>query len=289
MKRRNFLLNSTLASAAISAPFLLNANTSFSFPIAKVFGIQLYSVRDEMNKNPKKTLKKLSKYGYKYIEGYEGDLGLFWGMSNIEFKKYLDGLGMKMIASHCGETDNFESFKMKCAKAAEIGVDYLICPWADGKRTVDGFKFIAETFNKCGRIAKQSGINFAYHNHGYSFEKVNGIYLQDVLMNETDKSFVDYEMDIYWLVAAGEDPIKWFDKHPDRFKYCHIKDYLKIDEKPGYESCTLGRGIIDFSTIINHGKKRGLEMLIVEQEDYRDTTQMESAKDNVSYMQNLKV
>ena len=69
MKRRNFLLNSTLASAAISAPFLLNANTSFNLLTAKVFGIQLYSVRDEMNKNPKKTLRKLSEYGYKYIEG----------------------------------------------------------------------------------------------------------------------------------------------------------------------------------------------------------------------------
>ena len=288
MKRRNFLLSSALTSVAVSSPMLLSGKKPFESPFVEDFGIQLYSVRDDMIKNPKKTLKKLSNFWYKYIEGYEGDMGLFWGMSNIEFKKYLDGLGMQMIASHCGETDNLESFKMKCSKAAEIGVEYLICPWADGKRTVDGFKLIAETFNNCGRIAKQSGINFAYHNHGYSFEKVNGVYLQDVLMNETDKNLVDYEMDIYWVVVAGEDPIKWFDKHPGRFTHCHVKDYLKIDESPGYETCTLGQGIIDFSKIIEHGIKRGLETLIVEQEEYRGSTPMRAAKSNVSYMQNLK-
>ena len=180
-----------------------------------------------MKKDPKATLKKLASYGYKYIEGYESDQGLFWGMSNTDFKKYLDDLGLKMIASHCSETGKLESFNKKCAQSSEIGLDYLICPGL-GRRdlSLETFKNHANTFNKCGEIAKKNGLRFAYHNHEYSFKNRNGIYLQDVLMNNTDSDLVDFEMDIYWVVAAGEDPIKWFDKHPGRFTYCHVKDLM---------------------------------------------------------------
>ena len=74
-----------------------------------------------------------------------------------------------------------------------------------------GFRSLAERFNKCGQIAKDHGIKFAYHNHAYSFQEIDGIFLQDVLMNNTNKDLVDFEMDIYWVVAAGQDPIEWFE------------------------------------------------------------------------------
>ncbi len=289
MKRRDFVLKSTLISACAGIPFSLQANELFDSGFAvKDFGIQLYSIRADMTKNPKDTLKKLASYGYKYLEGYEGSLGLFWGMSNVEFKKYLDDLGLEMIASHCGETENLESFNKKCAQAAEIGMDYLICPGLPRKLELDIFKRHAQRFNQCGEIAKKNGIKFGYHNHAYSFEKREGIYLQDVLMNGTDPSLVDFEMDIYWVVVAGEDPIKWFDKHPNRFNYCHVKDYLKVDGGKGYESCTLGEGSIDFAKILSHGRTKGLNTFIIEQEAYRGTTPLQAAKDNVDYMQNLK-
>ncbi len=290
MKRRDFVLKSTLFSACAGIPFSLQANELLeSKPAVKNFGIQLYSIRADMTKNPKETLKKLASYGYKYLEGYEGSLGLFWGMSNIEFKKYLDDLGLEMIASHCGETQNLESFNKKCDQAAEIGMDYLICPGLPRKLELDVFKRHAARFNKCGEIAKKNGIKFGYHNHAYSFEKREGIYLQDVLMNGTDPSLVDFEMDIYWVVVAGEDPIKWFDKHPERFTYCHVKDYLKLDGGKGYESCTLGEGSIDFAKILSHGRTKGLKTFIIEQEAYRGTTPLQAAKDNVGYMRKLKV
>jgi sugar phosphate isomerase/epimerase len=288
MKRRDFVLKTSIITTSMAAPFALNACTT-NYSIKKnIFGIQLYSLRDEMTKDPKGTLEKLASYGYKYIEGYEGKFGLFWGMTNIEFKKYLDDLGMKMISSHCGNTDNLESFQEKSAQAGEIGMEYLICPYAKGDRTIDQFKKNAEKFNKCGEIAQNNGTKFAYHNHDYSFKKINGEYLQDILMNNTDKNLVDFEMDIYWVVAAGEDPIEWFNKHPERFKYCHVKDYLSLSENK-FESCTLGKGSIDFSSILAHGKTKGLSRHIIEQEAYRDTSQFESAKDNFNYMQSLKV
>lgn len=285
MRRREFVLKGSLLTTSILAPMSLSSCNNSSDK--NKVGIQLYSVRDEMIKNPKETLAKLASFGYKYVEGYEGDLGLFWGMSNLEFKSYLDGLGLNMLASHCGDTNNLESFKAKCDQAAEIGLEYLICPWAEGDRSLSGFQYLSETFNKCGQIAKEREIKFAYHNHDYSFKKIDGMYLQDVLMNGTDKNLVDFEMDIYWVVASGEDPKKWFDKHPGRFTYCHVKDYLQLEDDK-YESCTLGNGSIDFSSILAHGKLKGLETFIVEQEAYTGTTQLESAKDNYFYMSTLK-
>jgi len=285
MKRREFVIKSSLITTSILAPMSLS---SCNFKSSKNrIGIQLYSVRDEMNNNPKETLKNIASYGYKYIEGYEGDLGLFWGMTNLEFKTYLDSLGLTMIASHCNDTNNLESFETKCQNASEIGVEQLICPWADGERSINGFKGIAKNFNKCGEIAKKHGIKFSYHNHDYSFKKVNGIFLQDILMNETNKNLVDFEMDIYWVYAAGEDPKKWFDKHPGRFTFCHVKDYISL-ENDKFESCTLGKGVIDFPSILSYGKTKGLNTFIVEQEAYTDTSQLESAKDNFLYMSSLE-
>ena len=199
MKRREFVLKSTLITSTILVPMSISSCTLNSANQMNRIGIQLYSLRDEMNKNPKETLAQVASYGYKFIEGYEGDKGLFWGMTNLEFKDYLDSLGLKMIASHCGNTNDLPSFKIKCTQASEIGVEYLICPWAEGERSIKGFEAIAETFNKCGQIAKDNGIKFAYHNHAYSFEKTDGVFLQDILMNNTDKELVDFEMDIYWV------------------------------------------------------------------------------------------
>lgn len=286
MKRREFVIKSSLITTSILAPMSLSSCTSSSSQ--NRVGIQLYSVRDEMNKNPKETLKNIASYGYKYIEGYEGDLGLFWGMSNVEYKNYLDSLGLTMIASHCGDTNNLTSFNEKCHQASEIGVEYLICPWAECERSLDGFKSIANTFNECGEIAKKHNMQFSYHNHDYSFKKIDGVFLQDILMNETQKDLVEYEMDIYWVYAAGEDPKEWFDKHPGRFTYCHVKDYISL-QNGNFESCTLGKGIIDFPSILSHGKTRGLTTLIVEQEAYTGTSQLESAKDNFLYMSSIDI
>ena len=182
MKRREFVLKSSLLTTTILAPMSISSSTLNSTKEINKIGIQLYSLRDEMVKDPKETLAKVASYGYKFIEGYEGYVCLFWGMTNLEFKDYLDSLGLTMLASHCGETNNLSSFKLKCAQASEIGVEYLICPWAGKDLSVEGFKSLAETFNKCGQIAKDHGIKFAYHNHAYSFKKIDGVFLQDILM-----------------------------------------------------------------------------------------------------------
>jgi sugar phosphate isomerase/epimerase len=180
-----------------------------------VFGLQLYSLRDVLPKDPKGVLKQVASFGYKQIEGYEGEKGIYWGMKNTEFKSFLDDLGMKMISSHCNYKQDLER---KADEAAAIGMKYLMCPYLGPQKSLDAFKQAAETFNKSGEICKQRGLRFAYHNHDYSFKQVEGQYPQDVMMQNTDKALVDFEMDMYWVVAAGQDPVVWLNKYPGRFK-----------------------------------------------------------------------
>jgi sugar phosphate isomerase/epimerase len=191
---------------------------------------------------------------------------------------------MKIISAHCEITKDFER---KAAEAAEIGMKYLICPWKGPQKSIDDFKKFADDFNKCGAICKKNGIRFAYHNHDYSFKAIDGQIPQEVMMNNTDKDTVDFEMDIYWVVAAGEDPKAWFAKHPGRFKLCHVKDLGKT--ATGHESVHIGKGTIDFPSILKDGTAKGLQYYIVEQEAFTGSNPLESAGVDAGYMKKFNL
>jgi len=251
----------------------------------KQFGLQLWSIRDDMMKDPKGTLKQVAAYGYKQIESFEGGKGIFWGMTNTEFKKYLDDLGLTMISSHCNINKDFEQ---KANEAAAIGMKYLICPYLGPQKSLDDFKKAADEFNQRGEICKKAGIKFAYHNHDYSFTLQEGQFPQDVMMKGTNTDTVDFEMDMYWVVTAGQDPVEWMKKYPNRFKLCHVKDRTKNSTEKA-DTCTLGMGSIDYPSILPQAKKLGMEYFIVEQEKYAGTTPLKSAEDDAAYMKKLKV
>ena len=223
MKRNEFLKLSGLALAGLASASGLPGCTASDDKL-KEFGIQLWSVRDDLAKDPKSVLKQLSSYGYKQIESFEGEKGMFWGMSNTEFKSYMDELGMKIVSSHCDINKDFEK---KAADAASIGMKYLICPWKGPQENLDAFKNFAEEFNQKGEICKKNGIRFAYHNHDYSFITMNGEMGQDVMMKNTDPNLVDFELDMYWVVAGGQDIETWLKKYPKRFRLGHVKDRKK--------------------------------------------------------------
>ena len=233
-----------------------------------------------MAANAKDTLQKLSTYGYKQIESFEGSKGFFWGMKHSEFKKYMDDLGMSIISTHCGSAD----FERKAAEAAEIGMKYLICPYKGPQKSIDDFKKFADEFNKLGAICKKNGIRYAYHNHDYSFKPIDGQVPQEVMMANTDKDLVDFEMDIYWVVAAGEDPKAWMSKHPGRFKLCHVKDLAKVNHTEGHESVQIGKGTIDFASILKVAEANGMKYHIIEQEAFTGTNPLESAAADAKYM-----
>ena len=253
----------------------------------KKFGIQLYTLRDVVPKDPKGVLKQLASFGYTQIESYEGPQGMFWGMSNTDFKKYMDELGMSIVSSHCDINKDFEK---KAAEAAAIGMKYLICPWKGPQKSLDDFKKFTDEFNQKGEICKKNGIRFAYHNHDYTFKPLEGQMPQDVLMNGTDASLVDFEMDMYWVAAANQDIEAWLKKYPNRFRLCHVKDRSKTPGADnGKNSVDLGTGSIDWSKILSTAKANGMEYFIVEQEAYPNGTSLEASKVNAEYMKGLKI
>lgn len=289
IKRREFLKNAAVVGSGIMLSSYLPGckATAISKDVRDNFGIQLWTVRDVLPNNPKDVLTQLSSFGYKEIEGYEGPKGIFWGMSNKEFKKLMDDLGMKFVSTHC---DINKDFDRKAAEAAEIGMKYLICPYLGPQKTADAFKKAAETFNQRGETCKKNGIKFGYHNHDYGFVPVDAQLPQDILMQNTDKNLVDFEMDIYWVVTAGQDPIAWFDKYPGRFKLCHVKDRKKGAASTERDvSVDLGTGSIDFKKILKEGGKKGLEYYIVEQEAYENTTPLAAAKADADYLKNFRI
>lgn len=285
IERREFLKKASILTSGIlltgAASKLAGcAGTKLNSAVNNNFGLQLWTLRDDLPKNAQDVLKQVASFGYKQLEGYEGPQGIYWGMKHTEFKKFISDLGMNMVSSHCKWEENLEQ---KAAEAAEIGLKWLMCPYLGPQKELDFFKKTAEKFNKAGEVCKKAGIRFAYHNHDYSFKQLEGQLPQDVMMQNTDPSLVDFEMDIYWVVAAGADPIAWFNKYPNRFKLVHVKD------KKENESVVLGTGTIDFPKILKEGYKKGVEYFIVEQEAYTGTTPLAAAKADADYMKKFKV
>jgi sugar phosphate isomerase/epimerase len=286
--RRDFIKLSVQSAAAIALVQMgcnSAGNAAGSGKHIERFGLQLYTLRDDMPKDPRGILKQVASFGYKQIESYEGGQGMFWGMGHKGFKQYMDELGMSIVSSHC---DMNKDFERKAAEAAEIGMKYLICPYLGKQKSLDDYKRYADTFNQKGEICRKNGIRFAYHNHDYSFEKMDGQYPQQIMMDMTNKDTVDYEMDIYWVVVAGENVENWLKDYKNRFRLCHIKDRAKgaVD---GNASVNLGTGSIDFSKLLRSAMDNGMQYFVVEQEKYDGTTPLEAVKANAAYMKLLKV
>ncbi|MCW5914968.1 MAG: TIM barrel protein [Chitinophagaceae bacterium] len=283
INRRSFIKTAAAAGLAYSLSDTLKACGSAGEKQLGAFGLQLYTIRDVILTDTANVLKQVADMGYKQIESYEGDKGIFWGMTNTDFKKLMDDLGLSLVSSH---TDISKDFEKKAAEAAAIGMKYLIDPWEGAQKSIDDFKRIADKMNNCGKICKQNGIRFAYHNHDYTFVNLDGQIPQDVLMKNTDPELVDFEMDIYWVVTSGHDPVKWINRYPGRFKLSHVKDRKKnvpLSEKEA--TCVLGTGEIDFRKIIKAGN---FTYNIAEQEQYDNMSSLDAARLNAAYLKELR-
>lgn len=271
------------------------------------FGIQLWSVKDFMNKDPKGTLKALSEYGYNTIESFQGEQGVFWGMSAKDYNTYLNDHNLKSVSSHCDpqyalDPTKRDEFKKLVDDASEIGMEYLVNPYLGFLKTQDEFKNATDGMNELGEICAKNGIQYCYHNHHYSFMDLDGAYPQDIMMKGTEGGSVGFEMDIYWVVAAGADPEAWLKKYPNRFVLSHVKDRYKeerlmqIKEEEGTDenfgingSCVLGVGQIDFHKVLLTAKEQGMKKYIVEHERYDDMTSMEAVEKDAAYMKQFIV
>lgn len=271
------------------------------------FGIQLWSVRDFMDKDAKGTLKSLGEYGYTTIESFQGKDGVFWGMEPKEYAAYLSDINLNTISSHCDaqyalDPDKRDEFKRLVDDASEIGIQYLVNPYMAFLKTQDEFKRATDGMNELGLICEKNEIQYCYHNHAYSFQPIDGVLPQDIMMNGTKGGPVGFEMDIYWVAAAGQDPIEWLNKHPGRFVLSHVKDRYKepriaeimkeekVEDKSSVSaSCVLGTGQLDFNEILSVAKKQGMKRYIVEHERYDDMTSMQAVQKDAHYMKQFMI
>jgi len=285
--RRSFIRNTSLLALTIplgkTSLFTDLFNTKLS-----AFGIQLYMVRDEMEKDPKTILKDLGGMGYTQIESFKSNKGMFWGMTSKEFKKLSSGYGLNLISTHYD--DDEIPFEKKAEQAAEIGMKYLICPWKGPQKSIDDFKRIADDFNTRGAVCKKHGLRFGYHAHDYPYKIIDGQLPIDVLLEHTDKELVDFQMDFYYTVTEGQDPESYLKKYKNRFTLCHMRDVLKDRLPAGSDTesaCDLGQGIIDYPKLITTALNNGVKYFFVEQSRYFKETPMQSAKVNADYLKNL--
>jgi len=273
ISRRKFLKTSSFIAAG---GMLLPMASMASSRRNKKIGVQVYSVRDALQKDFAGSMKKLADIGYTYIEAYGLDLeGKLFGMAPAEYKKIVNDLGMKLLSAHATYFTPEQAPKI-IAASHEAGVKYLIMPWLAEDMRHDYSK-IAENLNRVGELFKGTGIKFGYHNHDFEFIKDGDKVPLEVLISETQPDLVTFEADLYWVTKAGANPMELINKFPGRFSLFHVKDSdSKLDQT------TVGSGIIDFSTILNNRKKAGMEYYFVE--DERTDKPFENLKGSFDYL-----
>lgn len=268
--RRSFIKSTSLLSAGV-----LLAPSAFSLK-PSLIGLQLYTVRDAMQKDPADTLSKVAKIGYTAVEGatYTGTQK-FYGMDPSAFSKLLRDNGLVMPSGHYrlgeekpkGEIQKgtiLHEWDKAVDDASIVGLKYMVCAYlaTEERGGLDHYKYVADQLNIAGERCKKAGIQLCYHNHDFEFVKLGDTYPYDILLG-ADKDLVKMEMDIYWVTKAGRDPIELFNQHGGRFPLWHLKDMDKTPEKAFAE---VGNGIINFKEIMKHQNEAGLQYFFVEQD-----------------------
>lgn len=286
VKRRDFLINSALALGALTiAP-------SFAFSSKnKNIGLQLYSLRELFPKDVKGVLEQVAKAGYQEVEtyGFSAKDG-FFGTYSKDFKSILDDNGLRATSNHFDfneylKSGSTESVKKYIETANILGSEYVTVPWISTNlrgTTADDYKKLALKVNQTAMLCTASGLKLAYHNHDFEFEKFGNTTGYEILLNETDKKLVDFEMDLYWVVRSGNDPLQLFDKYPGRFTMWHVKDMDRTDSKLNTE---IGKGSVDFKAIFAAKKLSGMKHFFVEQETNYYPNPIESVKSSFAYVE----
>jgi sugar phosphate isomerase/epimerase len=287
--RRTFV---KVAATGFAASFLeipsMNA-TPLNLPV----GLQLYTVGQEMDRDPAGTLKAVAATGYKQVE-----LSPLAKTPAKDLKKMLDDAGLKNPSGHYMLPDLLSNLQEKIDFAHQFGQEFMVVtvPWvADPSRfkpdpqagqfgmfiaiinglTLDDWKWNAEQFNKVGEQIKKAGLQLAYHNHNFEWKSYDGVTGYDEFLRLTDAGLVKFELDCGWATVAGQDPVAYLTKYPERYTLLHIKDFRKgytprttlMGKDPWAPVPTeLGRGAIEYGRIFAAAKKARIRALFVEQE-----------------------
>ena len=280
LARRDFLRTSSFAlAAAVPWP---GPGLSWKDRIERI-GVQLYTVRSELQRDFEGTLGRIAEIGYREVE-FAG----YFDHPPDQVKAILTRLGLAAPAGHMA----YESLKDRDSWAAildsanRIGHRYVVIAWTprEARQTLDDWKRVAESFNRAGQAAREAGLTFAYHNHEFEFIPVAGRIPFDLLLAETDPGLVKIEMDLYWITLAGFDPLDYFRRHPGRFPMVHVKDMKKGGERP--VMVDVGRGDIPFGSIFARRQQAGIRHFFVEHDE--PAAPVESVRASYTYLKALE-
>lgn len=265
------------------AGILMPKNIFANFPAPSNIGLQLYSLRNEVNKNLEGSLEKIAAIGYKNLEAAGYSEGKFYGLEPTEIKSMVNDLGMKLISSHLTFDPKDISTVLNAHK--EAGIKYLVWPWIskEERANLDEYKKLADKLNTIGELCTQNGLSFGYHNHDFEFHPIDGVIPYDFLLENTDPKHVFMEIDLYWITYAGKDPIAYFEKYPGRFKLWHVKDMMTGDDKSMTE---VGSGIIDYAKLFEYASLSGMKDFFVEQDVIKGDG-FESVKKSFDFLSNM--
>ena len=265
-------------------------------------GIQLFSVRDEMERDMDATLAKIKEIGYDYVEpaGY-------FGKSADEFKALLDKHGLTAISVHQGPQDFWRDAETNINYLKKIGAKYCAIPWYSVEEFKERFDETMEKFTSLGKMLKENGIQLLYHNHDFEFQKIDGEYIIDKMYKTIPADILQPEFDTCWVNYGGEDPAKFLAKYADRkIDVVHLKDFVCQGFVKGpvygligeggnegdnsgeseFKFKPVGYGVQNFASILESCEKIGAEYLIVEQDQWYDEDPFECAKKSREYLKN---
>jgi len=255
MDRREFL---GASSAIALGSFLPPAcRTSHAARLDRI-GVQLYTVRDVLQRDFEGTLAKVAEIGYKEVE-FAG----YFNHSPADVRTMLDRHGLSAPSVHTGSIAP-DDWKASLDAAKVVGHQYIVVPWVpqEKRMTLDGWKRVAEEFNRAGETARAAGVQFAYHNHDFEFlPRMEGRIPFDVLLENTDPKLVQLEIDLYWITKGGQDPLTYFARWPGRVPLVHVKDSMG---GPEHKMVDVGAGKIDWKRIFAKREQAGIKHFFVE-------------------------
>ena len=252
-------------------------------------GLQLYSLREQFAGDVPKTLDQVRDFGIKYVETHST-----YGLTPEKFRAELDSRGLKAVSGHFSYERCRDQIEEVAREAKILGLQYAGCAWIPHKDPFDE-KTCREAimvFNRAGEALAKHGLKFFYHTHGYEFLPYGKGTFFDLMMAETKPQFVRYEMDVFWIVHPGHDPVKLLEKYGSRFELMHVKD-MKRGTPTGLftghadvtSNVALGTGVIDWTAIFRAGEKAGVKWYFIEDESPASVQQIPQS---LSYLEKLK-
>jgi sugar phosphate isomerase/epimerase len=241
-------------------------------------GVQLYTVRTLMENDFEGTLEAVAEIGFHQVEFHD-----YYGRQPEEVRDILDRLGLEAPAAHFPWQAIKENPDSVIETARAVGHRYVLLAWLppEDRSSIAQYQDLAALCNEVGQVCTSAGLHFAYHNHDFEFYPIDSQVPFDVLLNDTDPDHVEFEIDLFWTIKGGRNPLDYFEAHPGRFTLCHLKDMAD-----GGTMADVGAGGIDFATFLAKSEQAGLQYYFVEHDEPPDP--LASIESSFDYLKGLR-